>query len=371
MTQMRDFLLKVKGVVVEKYETLDTPKKAADWLLKNKEELATWAFTQDKLDHIIKHKPGMITFGVEPGVGPSVVRHLSELRDNVPKLKDMVSVKDLGKNANGPWGDQMLKANNYKIAEEVARAFNSMDPKNFPKTIGEASKYFAMTGLNPDATMKYLSYSGLYRSGKLMPHLNLDNNVSEAANRDGKILWETANGLIQKGAGLGNKGIYNANPSGLWKPSQQYGQFKELFEAAGYNQKEMGPFASNARWYKYSGQQLGDKVMTAVREGKPKLVYIGGQESKMVKERINKEFNEKGTFTLKAPMKTGGFAEKKFEYFLYKQPDGTNTVAIFGPHTGALGFKSNRALMEATGEIAKGLIENGKIPDSITKAEVR
>jgi hypothetical protein len=155
----------------------------------------------------------------------------------------------------------------------------------------------------------------------------------------------------------------------LWKPSQQFGQFKELFDAAGRS-AEVGPFASNGKWYKYSGQVLGDKVMKVVREGQPKLMYFGGTESDMLKKRVAEEFGKSGTFTLEAKTQDGKLVDKKFEYFLYQQPNGSYTVAMFGPHTGALGFKSNRSLMEATGEVARGLIESGTVPRQIGNANV-
>lgn len=370
VTQVRDMLMKARDQVAGTYEALDTPKAAADWLINNQEKLASWALTDDKVDHIIKEKPAFVTFGVEPGVGPIVAKNLADLRDNIPALKNAQPVMDTGKAANGPWKDLVLKANNYKVADEIARSLNSIDPANFPKTLGEAAKYMAMTGLNVNAAMEYLKYSGLYRDGKLMQHVNYDKNVSEAANRGGKILWETANGLIQKGAGIENKGIYNANPSGLWKPSQQFGQFKELFQAAGYRDKDIGPFGSNSAWYKYSGQQMGNKVMKIVEEAKPKLMYFGGKESDMVRKTIAESFGKGGSFTLEAKTKTGEPVSKTFEYFVYKHPDGTNTVAMFGPHTGALGFKSNRDLMEATGQVAKGLIEKGEVPKQVANANV-
>ena len=371
MTQVRDMLVEARDKVVRNYEVLDTPKVAADWLIKNKEKLASWALTDEKVDHIIKEKPAFVTFGVEPGVGPLVVKNLADLRDNLPTLKNVQPVLDSGKAAGGPWKDLVLKANNYKVADEIARTLNSIDPANFPKTLGEAAKYMAMSGLNVDAALQYLKYSGLYRDGKLMQHVNYDKNVSEAANRGGKILWETANGLIQKGAGLENKGIYNANPSGLWKPSQQFGQFKELFQAAGYKDKDIGPFASNSAWYKYSGQQIGGKVMKIVQEAQPKLMYFGGKESDMVRKTIAEKFGKNGSFTLEAKTKDGQPVSKTFEYFVYKHQNGANTVAMFGPHTGALGFKSNRDLMRATGEVAKSLIETGSIPQSVQSAELK
>jgi hypothetical protein len=245
-----------------------------------------------------------------------------------------------------------------------------MNPGEFPKQLSEAGKQLAAAGMNVDAALKYLQYAGLIQGDKVMGFINYDANVKAAAEREGKILWETANGLIQRGAGLQGKGIYGGNPSGLWKPSQQFGQFKELFEAAGYRGKDIGPFSSNSAWYKYSGQQLGDKVMRLTREAQPKLMYFGGKESDALRERLRSEYNQNGTFSLKSKTKDGKEIEKKFEYFLYKQPDGTNTVAMFGPHTGALGFASNRKLMEAAGEVAKELIGGGTVPRQIASAAV-
>jgi hypothetical protein len=369
LSKVRDLLVKVKGEVVSNAQPLDNPGKAVDWLVNNRENLASWAMPDDVVNKIIKDKPAMITFGVEPGIGPMVVGNLADLKHAIPALKDAPVVKDLQRQANGPWGDQLLKVNSYKIANEASNILNKLDPQNFPENINQAGKQLASAGLNVDAALNYLNYLGMVKGDKLEGYMNYDKVVQNAAKSDGKILWETANGLIQKGAGLQGEGVFGANPSGLWKPSQQFGQFKELFDAAGRS-AEAGPFASNGKWYKYSGQVLGDKVMKVVREGQPKLMYFGGTESDMLKKRVAEEFGKSGTFTLEAKTKDGKLVDKKFEYFLYQQPNGSYTVAMFGPHTGALGFKSNRSLMEATGEIARGLIESGTVPRQIENANV-
>jgi len=370
VSKVRDFLMGAKNQLVETFEPLVNPKQAVDWLIENKEKLASWAMPDDQIAKIIKEKPGMITFGVEPGVGPMVVSNLKELREVIPGMKDAPVVKDMARQANGPWGDQMLKVNSYKLARDASNLLNKLDGENFPKDFNQVGKQLAAAGLNVDAAMKYMNYIGLIKDGKLMGHTNYDKVAADAANKNGKILWETANGLIQQSAGLSGKGLFGANPSGLWKPSQQFGQFKELFEAAGYKGKNIGPFSSNAAWYKYSSQQMGDKVMRVVREAQPKLMYFGGKDSDMIRKRIGEEFNQSGTFTLKTKTKDGKPIEKQFEYFTYKQPDGTSTVAMFGPHTGALGFKSSRDLMKATGEVAKALIETGVVPRTVQSAEL-
>jgi hypothetical protein len=198
-----------------------------------------------------------------------------------------------------------------------------------------------------------------------------DKRISSEADKPSNVSWSAANGLIAKGAGVSGQGAISFNPSGLWKPSKTYGQFKELFQTAGYSTKEMGPFASNGKWYKYSSQKMGDQVMRLVREAQPKLMYFGGEESARVRDRIAQEFPDRGTFTLRAKMKDGvKTVSKSYEYFLYPRPDGTHTVALFGPHPGAMGMASNRKIMEGTGEVAKALHEKGVLPEKVVHGEV-
>lgn len=368
LTRVRDFLLKAKTETVRDYQPLDTPQKAAEWLLKNKDEMASWGFTQEKLDDIISKKPAMVTFGVEPGVGPAVVKHLEDMKNEVPALKNMSPVRDSKAGTNGPWGDQMLKANSYKLAQEASKVLHKLNPEDFPKQLSEAGKQLAAAGMNVDVAMKYLYLLGMVKGDKIEGFMDYDRAAQSAAAKK-NILWETAVGLIQRGAGLQGGGVYGANPSGLWKPSQQFGQFKELFKNAGM-EDQMGPFESNAKWYKYSSQTLGDKVMKMTREAKPKLVYFGGKEADKIRERIRDEYQKNGTFGLRSSTKAGQPVEKQFEFFIYQHPNGQRTVSVFGPHAGALGFKSNRNLMEAVGETAKSLIENGVIPQTIKSAEL-
>jgi hypothetical protein len=360
--------MRVKEQVVGSYEALGTPKKAVEWLLKNMDEMASWGLTDEKIDNIIKRKPAMLTFGVEPGVGPAVVKHLENVRNEVPALKNVLPVRDLKAGANGPWGDQLLKANSYKLAKEASAVLHKISPEEFPKQLSEAGKQLAAAGMNVDAALKYLNLLGMVKGNKIIGFMDYDHAAqSAAAKKD--ILWETAVGLIQRGAGLQGKGVYGGNPSGLWKPSQQFGQFKELFEAAGMA-KQAGPFESNAKWYKYSSEKLGDKVMRLTQEAQPKLMYFGGKEADKIRERIRNEYNQNGTFELRSSTKAGSPIERKFEYFLYKHPDGETTVSIFGPHAGAMGFGSNRNLMEAVGQVAKGLISDGVLPRSVSNAEL-
>ena len=158
-----------------------------------------------------------------------------------------------------------------------------------------------------------------------------------------------------------------ANPSGLWKPSTQYGQFAELYKAVG---KNPGPFRSNSSWYNYASKNQSDAIMRIVREAKPKVMYFGGSENKEAESRIGKEFKDSGTVRLQAMSATGKPVVKSFRYNVFVHPDGTRTVAVFGPHPGAMGFSSNRSLMEGIGEVAKGLAETGKVPAKIKSAEV-
>jgi hypothetical protein len=372
LTTVRDHLVKMRDIVVSGFRPLVTAEETAKWLLDHRDELATWGMTDFNISETIAHRPAYVTFGVEPGVGEEISHALPELRKTFKTLENAPEVRDQGSKATGPWGDLILKANTYKIVLEGSPKVKNIVPGLDPQ-VNHFLKVLATAGMNPDVAIKNdgLANTNLKNTTNVMaPGGLFDSRLAAAANKT-KLDWAAANGLMMRGAGLTGQGGVNFNPSGLWKPSKDYGQFTTLFEKAGYNKRDIGPFASNGKWYKHSSEKMGDQVMRLVREAQPKLMYFGGDESARVKERLAKEFSEKGSFQLTAPQKDPTKTTTKgYEYFIYNQPDGSRTVALFGPHPGAMGMGSNRKIMEGTGEAAKALIETGKLPDELPSVKV-
>jgi len=375
LSKVRDVLVKMRDAVLSEYKPLVTPEETAKWLLENKEELATWGMTEFKLNEAIAQRPAYITFGVEPGVagGGGDNDALPALRESIKALKNAPEIRDKGKGTTGPWGDLILKANTYKLVMEGSPKVKDIVPNMDPKT-NILLKGLATMGMNPNKAAEQEGMRGLIMNSSVSwaaPKRGLDADLAKAASKSTQLNWGLANGLISRGAGISGQGATFFNPSGLWKPSKNYGQFAPLFEKAGYSKSEMGPFASNGAWYKYSSEKMGDQVMRIVREAQPKLMYFGGSESARVRDRISQEFPKHGEFTLKALTKDGTkTVSKRYEYFLYPRPDGTHTVAMFGPHPGAMGMLSNRNIMEGTGEVAKALHETGELPERIPHGTV-
>jgi len=366
MTSMRDFLTKVRDSAVEQYGVLDTPEKAAKWLIENKEDLASWAIPSEYVDWVKQNKPAILTFGVEPGVGVGVSDRLANLKDVIPVMQKMPEVREVGTGRNGPWADQMLKANNYKLSQELSNALYKDNSQVFGSGKTEVAKIFASLGLDVDATAKLLEERGQDKFQKVVGM----GGLARADLASGKLNWGAAHGHMMKGLGQLDGEVVPMNPSGLWKPSTQFGQFKELMAAAGVPKNEAAPFQSNGSWYKYSGQKVADKVLEMIREGQPKMVYFGGQESNTMKPRLADQAVQRGTFKLESVTQAGKPIVKSFEYYLLQQPNGQRTTVVFGPHGGALGFGSNRNIMEGVGEFAKYMNANGEVPKALPSVKV-
>jgi hypothetical protein len=368
LSKASDYLVQMRDTVISGYQPLVTPEQTAKWLLEHQEELATWGMTDFNVNQTIAQRPAFITFGVEPGIGKEYAAALLSLRKTFKELERAPKILDSGTQATGAWGDQILKANTYKLVLEGSPKVKDLVPNLDPKR-NELLKSLAAMGMNVDIASKESYVKGLIENKSrpvMAPGGTTDKRLVEEVSKPNSLNWGAANGLIMRGAGVAGQGVAAFNPSGLWKPSKNYGQFKEVFRAAGYNQREMGPFASNGRWYKYSSEKMGDQVMKVVREAQPKLMYFGGEESARVRDRLSQEFPQRGKFTLNAPTKDGKKnVSKNYEYFLYPRPDGTHTVAMFGPHPGAMGMGSNRNIMEGTGEVAKALHETGTLPQEM------
>jgi hypothetical protein len=360
VSSMRDFLMKMQNSVVSTYGVLDTPEKAAAWILKNRDELASWAIPEEYVDWVKQHKPAVLTFGMEPGVGVGVSDRLANLRDVIPVMKSMPEIRELGKGRNGPWADQLLKANNYKISKELSDALYKDNSNVFGSGKTEIAKIFSSLGLDVDATAKLLSERG---QDKFQRVVGLG-GLARANLAAGKLDWGAAHGHMMKGLGQLDGEVVPMNPSGLWKPSTQFGQFKELMAAAKIPKAEAAPFQSNASWYKYSGQKVAEKVLDMIKSGEPKMVYFGGKESNSIKPRIAQEAIQSGSFKLESVTMAGKPISKSFEYHVMRLPNGSLSTVIFGPHGGALGFSSNRSLMEGVGEFVKYMNENGTVPRS-------
>lgn len=364
MRKARDWVQQLDKEVYQNFAGLDSSVKTVDWLDANKKDMSLWGLTQANLDHIIKLKPQYVTFGIEPHSSNESVEGLRNMK--MKGLSEESGIKDTKKNATGALQDLIFKANTYKLAKDVTDALHKMDPEVFPSTITDLSKQFALNGRDPERVVSELIRNGLVRpDGTLRLYGRYAEDLSPEQVRKGKINWAVANKLIMNGAGVDTLGY--ANPSGLWKPSTQYGQFAELYKAVG---RDPGPFRSNSSWYNYASKNQSDGIMRIVREAKPKMMYFGGGENKEAEKRIGKEFQDAGTIRLQALSKDGKPVIKSFRYNVYKHSDGTRTVAIFGPHPGAMGFSSNRSLMQGIGEVAKGLAETGRVPAKISSAEV-
>lgn len=365
---VRDFLVSLRENTVSQYKVLDTPEKAAAWILKNKEELANWAIPAGALKWARENKPEVITFGYEPSVAGGVGNRLSGLKDALPLLKQSPEIRELGKGRDGPWGDQLLKANAYKVSAELSNALNKIDSDKFSAGRTEIARLFSSLGLNVNSMTELLSKRG--QEGLLKkPNFDVGSVAREEMN-SGRIGWGTMHGLALKGLGVPDGKLMPLNPSGLTKPSTQFGQFKELMAAAKIPKDQAAPFQTNASWYKYSGQKVTDKVLELIREGEPKMVYFGGKESDSIKGRLSDQAVQTGKFRLESVTQGGKPISKPFEYFLMQQPNGARTTVIFGPHGGAMGFGSSRSIMEGVGEFAKYMNANGDVPKTLPTVKV-
>jgi len=359
----------VREQALSQYRVLNTPEKAAAWLLKNKEELASWAIPSDSLDWARKNKPEMITFGYEPGVGDPYSANLRSLKEALPLLKQSPEVKEFKKGASGPWADQLLKANAYKVSLELSNAFNKLDPEKFTAGRNEITRIFAALGLDAQATEKLLKERG-HETLLKRPELDWGPGARAKLEKGGSPNWGIMHALALKGLGSGEGKLMALNPSGLTKPSTQFGQFKELMKAAEVPSSQAAPFMSNERWYKYSGEKSKDKVLELIKAAEPKLVYFGGKESDGFKPKIAETAKQSGRIRLESTTKDGKSISKPFEYFIIQQPDGRRTTVMFGPHGGAMGFGSNRNIMEAVGEFAQHMNKNESLPESLKNVKV-
>lgn len=362
MGEQLDFL---RDTIQSRFEVLSTPKEAADWLLDNKETLASWAISEALVNEVIKTKPGMITFGLEPGYGQG---QMENLKSAIPELKNVASVMDSwkGKELSGPYADMMLKANAYKLRNEVDNGFRAIHADKIPAgTPLEASKTFVNWGMNTAKIKEQLEKDEATTG-------NYPKLVNEAGKRvmkeidNKKLTWGPANALVAREAGLGSSSMYAINTSGLAKPSKNYGQFGGLFEKAGVSP---GPFATNASWYKYSREQSAKKLERIVKEAKPKLLYFGGSDARPMAKVLDGLSNEGGSFKISTKTKDGTEMVKPVSYKIVNHPDKSRTILVFGPHTGGMGM-GNKDMAKSIGQATKTLLETGKPPTQVASGKI-
>ena len=183
---------------------------------------------------------------------------------------------------------------------------------------------------------------------------------SQFLNDDNMRNWKKVNSIIYKNAGLST--AIGVNPSGLWKPSQMYTQFDPLFKAA---DKNPGPFKNDSSWYKYSTKVQQEQFLKIIQQAQPKLIYFAKSGNGPTQDAMTREIKKGGSFKVTGRTAQGKDVVKTFEYLLYKQPDGSNTVLMFGPHPRPLGVKGPMDIMAIAGKAAKSLRETGELPINV------
>jgi hypothetical protein len=92
----------------------------------------------------------------------------------LPLLKQSPEIRELGKGREGPWGDQLLKTNAYKVSSELSNALNKIDSEKFSAGRTEIARLFSALGLDVGAMSELLAKRG--QEG-LLKKANLDVGV--------------------------------------------------------------------------------------------------------------------------------------------------------------------------------------------------
>ena len=361
LPKVRKLIQTARGVA-ENYGSLDTAEKAVNWLDSHVKDMAGWGLTESQIDNLVETRPKFITMGVEPaasGVGPNdLIKGIQK-----PGTLGDGTIRDKGK---GDYGDLLYKANQYKLNHEVTQALYNLDPEKYPKTPTDLSRILTAYGANTKEVLKNLKHKGMItEDGKLRLEGNFPaNRLSSEKNID----WGAINRAMANEVAPGER-WGRANPSGLWKPSQDYEQFAALYDKIGRNP---GPFKNNASWYKYVDQRQGEMLERVVREAKPQVMYVGASGNKDAEARFKKMARESGTFTVQARKKdgSGDITPKTFRYYLIPHGDETQSVAIFGGHPGGRAFSMSENLAKAVGQIGKSLHDGGLLPASLNNAKL-
>jgi hypothetical protein len=383
VSKLRDYLQSARDKLVGsptpsgtsttgQFQPLKTPKEAADWLIKHRDEIAMWGIDDPRAKAIIKHKPQYITVGIEPGGGAEGAEKLKSL---LPQLRDLPEVKDAALynkagnlKRNNILDDEMQKVNNYKLAMELSNYLSSQNSEFFGKGYNMILTDYLKQGLDPEKFIKHLEDNGVVQNGIVG-----DIQKMYTVPKGGKA-WGRGNKLLAEGAGI-NPGTFMGllNPSGSWKPMAEYSQFSELFKQAGYTKEQTGPFSSQKEWLKYSANAVKDQFSQILSQAKPEFMYLAnaGKDNEALVSIIKTEAKGGGgTFTVSTKSGANKPVTRKIEYFLYDHPDGTRTVLMAGPHPSTLAFGSQESLVKATGEIAKSLRLTGTLPKSVSDLKV-
>ena len=360
LSQVRDWVERLKPEVFGNFKQLDTPEKAVAWLNENVDTLAKMGLTDELVNDIIKHRPEFITVGVEPHSGPEESKALMDTGLKVFKgdspYKDDIKKDKMGNSqATGPMADLIFKVNSYKFALETSEAAHRMDPNFFTHKISNIGTDMGRNAIDVKRIMTALEDSNRIKSDG-----SITTYGSQFLNDDNMRNWKKVNSIIYKNAGLST--AIGVNPSGLWKPSQMYTQFDPLFKAA---DKNPGPFKNDSSWYKYSTKVQQEQFLKIIQQAQPKLIYFAKSGNGPTQDAMTREIKKGGSFKVTGRTAQGKDVVKTFDYLLYKQPDGSNTVLMFGPHPSPLGVKGPMDIMAIAGKAAKSLRETGELPINV------
>jgi hypothetical protein len=377
--KLRDYLVEGREKLLGtpsapgQFKPLTTPKEAADWLIKHRDEIAMWGIDENRVNAILKYKPKYMTVGIEPGGGQQGAEKLQKL---VPELQKIPQVRDPGLynkrgelKRNAAMDDEMQKVNNYKLALELSNFLAAKDPSVFGKGYNMVLTDYLKSGFDVDKWISDLEKSGAIEKG-IVKDIQKLYQVPKGGGS-----WGRGNKILAESAGVSKSGDFMGllNPSGAWKPMADYSQFNELFKQAGYTKEQIGPYASQREWLSYSANAVKGRFRQILTQAKPEFMYLAnaGRDNEALVNIIKSEAQGgRGTFTISTNSKANKPVARSLEYFLYNHPDGTRTVMIAGPHPSTLAFGSQEALVKATGEVAKSLRERGQLPTSLSDSKV-
>ena len=357
--------------VVGEFQLLKTPKEAAEWLLAHKEELATWGIDDLKLQSVLKYHPKVITVGVEPGAGrtegKAIVPQLFPETSNIPSvIPSGKGNKPSGE--KGSFHDQMTKVNEYKLALETSKYLAKVGPEVFGKTYNDRVGHLVGTGFNADRFLKELEESGnlgngIFKAGGVGSIRDATRHQWDQGLRDISLNFGVPFGTTTSGL----------NPSGLWKPTVDHGQFGELFKAAEMGDKA-GPFAKQDTWVSYAGNAVRNKFDRIFEEAKPGLVMITQNANKDLAEAILLSAGNSKTseFKFETLTKNGKEAAPVKALFAIKDySDGNRGVVVSTNHIGS-GWKGQQdSIRPLIIQTAKFMRETGRSPSESEMEAIR
>lgn len=336
-------------MVRKEISPLSDPKKLSQWLLDNKEELASWGMTKSDVELIIRDKPSYITVGVEPYANynlENLARVFNSKGGIFNKIKGVVPEGDSFENLT-------FRANYYRYISELVKIQERTSPDSSAIEKYRRAVAYMDRGGDVKKTKAGLEEEGDVNKGNLEGLIKVWDKNSKNS-----LQWSGINLEIMKSAGLEGKGAFPINVSGLPKPSttgDYNNSFGRLIKSQGM---DPGPYKNSSTWYKFSAEQkLGnlDKIIT---EAKPKLIYVGGKDSSVMFEALSGsgKYGSVNQVEVEGFSSKGSYKKSKLEYLVVDHGLGDKTVIIKGPHTGAMGMGSNIGLVRSIGGKAKELL---------------